>query len=528
MTWTLEELAERAARALVDADVRVANGRVTGVPDGRLIRWYATIGLVDRPSIGPGRVARYSTRHLLQLVAVKRLQAQGLPLAEVQHRLAGATEASLRRIAALPPGLDEPGQDLPTPADRPARPRDLSERDDGPGADGFAVLRRPSRRQLRDMPDAATPGDGVSPRDAPVGDTTSTPFWAVRPGSPQSAHRLGGDQRVDMDSDTVTRVYGVRLNGLTLLLPAQPADDDLDAIVAAARPLLDLLAERGLLHRMADETPSGRSPRMTLRVVPMDEPEVTALNQPAPAGEREAGLGTLQTERGNLPLESVDAAVRITGLIGRIELTQGFHNPHDVALEATYVFPLPDRSAVTAMRLTADDRTVRAELRERGAAREQYDQAVAAGQRAAIAEEDRPDVFTMRVGNILPGERVSVALTLVGPLSYEDGEATFRLPLVVAPRYIPGIPTGSAVGDGYAHDTDAVPDASRITPPVLLPGFPNPVRLSIGVDIDPAGLPLGEVRSSLHTVNTEGSHLQHPARRAGEPGLHPATVLWGA
>ena len=64
-------------------------------------------------------------------------------------------------------------------------------------------------------------------------------------------------------------------------------------------------------------------------------------------------------------------------------------------------------------------------------------------------EEERPDVFTMRVGNILPGERVTVALTLVGPLSYEDGEATYRLPLVVAPRYIPGTPTGSAVGDGY-------------------------------------------------------------------------------
>jgi Ca-activated chloride channel family protein len=247
---------------------------------------------------------------------------------------------------------------------------------------------------------------------------------------------------------------------------------------------------------------------MTLRVLPMDETE-------AQKSGGEAGLGTLQTERGNLPLESIDAAVRITGLVSRIEVTQGFHNPHDVPLEATYIFPLPDRAAVTAMRLTADDRTVRAELRERGAAREEYDRAIEAGQRAAIAEEERPDVFTMRVGNILPGERVSVALTLVGPLSYEDGEATFRLPLVVAPRYIPGTPTGSGVGDGYAPDTDAVPDASRITPPVLLPGFPNPVRLAIVVDIDPAGLPLAEVRSSLHSVTTEGSHLQiQPGERA--------------
>src|SRR5262249_26162682 len=128
----------------------------------------------------------------------------------------------------------------------------------------------------------------------------------------------------------------------------------------------------------------------------------------------------------------------------------------------------------------------------------------------------RPDVFTIRVGNILPGERVSVALTLVYPLAYEDGEATFRFPLVVAPRYIPGGPrTDIAVGDGYADDTDAVPDASRITPPVLLPGFPHPVPLAIDVGIDPAGLTLSDVRSSLHAVSTNDGRIRvQPGERA--------------
>jgi Ca-activated chloride channel family protein len=244
----------------------------------------------------------------------------------------------------------------------------------------------------------------------------------------------------------------------------------------------------------------------------MTETEAAQLARP----DGDAGLGALATERGNLPLESIDAAVTITGLVGRTMLTQGFVNPHDVALEATYIFPLPDRAAVTAMRMTADGRIIEAELKERGQARREYDEAIAEGKRASIAEEERPDVFTMRVGNILPGERVSVALTLVGPLSYEDGEATYRLPLVVAPRYIPGSALdGPGVGAGYADDTDAVPDASRITPPVLLPGFPNPVRLAVGVDIDPAGLPLGEVRSSLHDVTVEGNHLSiRPGERA--------------
>jgi Ca-activated chloride channel family protein len=226
-------------------------------------------------------------------------------------------------------------------------------------------------------------------------------------------------------------------------------------------------------------------------------------------GTTDAGLGSLSTERGNLPLESIDVRATVTGLVSRTVLTQGFQNPHAVPLEATYIFPLPARAAVTGLKMTADGRTVEAELKERAEARATYDEALAAGQRASIAEEERPDVFTLRVGNILPGERVSVQLTLVGPLPYEDGEATYRLPLVVAPRYIPGTPLpGSSVGDGVVPDTDAVPDASRITPPILLPGFPNPVRLSINADIDPAGLPLSGIRSSLHAIATEQGDRQ--------------------
>ncbi|OOK64052.1 vault inter-alpha-trypsin domain protein [Mycobacterium kansasii] len=130
----------------------------------------------------------------------------------------------------------------------------------------------------------------------------------------------------------------------------------------------------------------------------------------------------------------------ITGLTSQVELTQDFVNAFDVPLEATYVFPLPDRAAVTRMRMSVDGRVVEAKLLEREAARRAYDDTIASDRRAAIVEEERPDVFTMRVGNILPAERVSVALTLVSPLAYEDGEATFRFPLLVAPRYVPGAP----------------------------------------------------------------------------------------
>ncbi|MFB4305465.1 VIT domain-containing protein [Actinomadura sp. GTD37] len=236
---------------------------------------------------------------------------------------------------------------------------------------------------------------------------------------------------------------------------------------------------------------------MTVRILPLPETE-------PPASDR--GLGALNTDKGNLPLDTVEAHASITGLAAGIEVVQGFRNPFDMPLEATYIFPLPDRAAVTALRMEAADRVIEGTLKERGRARQDYDQAIAAGRRAAIAEEDRPDVFSMRVGNILPGERVTIRLKLDQPLPHESASsATFRFPLVVAPRYIPGAPVdGDRAGPGVADDTGAVPDASRISPPVLLPGFPNPVRLAITADIDPAGLPLTRIRSALHVVSEEG------------------------
>jgi Ca-activated chloride channel family protein len=217
--------------------------------------------------------------------------------------------------------------------------------------------------------------------------------------------------------------------------------------------------------------------------------------------DNETGFGALSTERGCLPLEALDVQARLDGLIARVMVTQTFVNNHDVALEATYIFPLPDRAAVTCFRLEVAGRIVEGELKERGAARQEYEQAIQKGHRAAITEEERPGVFTMRVGNLPPRERATVRLTLSGPLPYSDGEATFRFPLVVAPRYIPGTPLpGAAVGDGTTPDTDAVPDASRISPPVLLPGFPNPVRLGLSVEVPLSSLQPSDFRSSLHTV----------------------------
>ncbi|MGZ3302104.1 MAG: VIT domain-containing protein [Isosphaeraceae bacterium] len=235
-------------------------------------------------------------------------------------------------------------------------------------------------------------------------------------------------------------------------------------------------------------------------------PQLTDEELPRAASDDEPGFGSLATAKGLLPLRAMDIQGRIDGLLSQVTVRQTFGNPFDEPLEATYIFPLPDRAAVRGFRMEVSGRTIKGTLEERAKARQDYDTAIAAGQRAAIAEEERPGVFTLRVGNIMPGEEASVHLDMTGVLPYSGGEVTFRFPLVVAPRYIPGTPlSGRSVGDGTAVDTDAVPDASRISPPVLLPGFPNPVRLSLAIDLydDNRCVATDGVRSSLHSILTE-------------------------
>lgn len=225
--------------------------------------------------------------------------------------------------------------------------------------------------------------------------------------------------------------------------------------------------------------------------------------------------GGLRTARGHLPLVAMDVHADVAGLFAATRVRQTFANPFDDAIEATYIFPLPDRAGVTRFVATLGGRRVEGILKERQAARDDYDEAIAAGRRAALLEEERPGVFTARVGNLLPGEGAEVELELTGPVPYDSGEATYRFPLVVAPRYVPGAAQdGTPGGDGTAVDADLVPDASRVRPPVLLPGQPNPVRLSLELTIDPPGLEVSDLRSTLHAATVE----HDPRRVVLQPG----------
>ncbi len=200
-----------------------------------------------------------------------------------------------------------------------------------------------------------------------------------------------------------------------------------------------------------------------------------------------------------VPLERTDVAIDVRGLVAAATVTQRFKNPSDRPIEAVYVFPLPHDATVYDLEARVGERVIRSQVKERQEAQQIYAAARAEGRRAALVEQERPNVFTTSLANILPGERIDVVLRYVQPLPWEDGRVRLAFPTVVGPRYIPGTSAVGRQGGGWAPDTDQVPDASRITPPVSGPETAARHDLTLRVRLE-AGLPLASVTSPSHAV----------------------------
>ncbi len=194
---------------------------------------------------------------------------------------------------------------------------------------------------------------------------------------------------------------------------------------------------------------------------------------------------TKDNKKRNLPLTSVQISARVADRLAHVTVKETFKNPYTDHLEAVYIFPLSGGCAVSSFEMKVGDRTIVGKVDERQAAREQYAEALQEGKRAALMEQERDDVFTVQVGNLPPGEEVTVTMTYSEKLAYFDnGTTEIRLPLVVAPRYIPGQALNrDNVGDGVELDTDIVPDASRITPPRLAQGVDPKTALNLTVEL---------------------------------------------
>jgi Ca-activated chloride channel family protein len=240
----------------------------------------------------------------------------------------------------------------------------------------------------------------------------------------------------------------------------------------------------------------------------------------APAGATGAafaGVGAVRS--GSLLLKSesgyedavrlgIDVDLTVSGPTIRARVTQIFRNPTQQWVEATYVYPLPEGGAVDTLKMVVGDRVIVGDIKERQQARAIYEQARQNGKKAALTEQERPNIFTNSVANIGPGETVLVQIEYQEAVRQSGDEFSLRVPLVVGPRYNPApivqsVDLRSDNGGWGATVNDPVPDRDRITPPVLDPSANapiNPTRVTVRLQ---AGFPLGEVKSHHHEVKVE-------------------------
>lgn len=183
-----------------------------------------------------------------------------------------------------------------------------------------------------------------------------------------------------------------------------------------------------------------------------------SLSQPplqAPGGEADATLSPYFFVKGGeasvdqLPLKSTAAKVAIAGVIAEVTVTQVYRNTGTKPLEAIYVFPGSTRSAVHGMTMRIGERVLKAQIKERGQARADYEAAKQQGRSASLLEQHRPNVFQMNVANILPGDEIRVELSYTELLVPTDGIYRFVYPTVVGPRYAGRAGTDSSTGEPW-------------------------------------------------------------------------------
>jgi Ca-activated chloride channel homolog len=224
----------------------------------------------------------------------------------------------------------------------------------------------------------------------------------------------------------------------------------------------------------------------------------------AASGETAGSLGIIGKHgsiNDSCPLRHTEVRAAVSGFLARVTVTQTFGNPAFQKIEAVYAFPLPDNAAVDDMTIQVGSRTVRGVIRKREEAHAIYERAKQTGHVAALLDQERLNIFTQSVANILPGEEVTVTISYLQTLEYENGAYQFVFPMVVGPRYIPGDAIGKQAG-GWAPDTDKVPDASKITPHITPQGTRAGHDISIELAID-TGVPLLQLQSTSHAIDVE-------------------------
>ncbi|HSG68268.1 MAG TPA: VIT domain-containing protein, partial [Bacteroidales bacterium] len=188
---------------------------------------------------------------------------------------------------------------------------------------------------------------------------------------------------------------------------------------------------------------------------------------------------------GQVVLESTSADVKITGVIANVTIRQSYKNEGNTAVEAIYVFPASTRAAVYKMKMTIGERVINAGIAERNKARQAYEDARENGQSASLLEQERPNVFTMNVANIMPGDVIMVEMSYTELMVPETGIYEFVYPTVVGPRYASQSEDLVASAERWIKN----PYSDEAAPPLY--SFDFRARIS-------AGMPIREISCSTH------------------------------
>ncbi len=189
-----------------------------------------------------------------------------------------------------------------------------------------------------------------------------------------------------------------------------------------------------------------------------------------------------------LPLQSTKASVNIAGVIADVTITQVYKNDGKKPLEAIYVFPTSTRAAVYDMVMIIGNRTIQAEIKERNQAQQEYQEAKAAGKRASLLEQERPNVFQMNVANIQAGDEIKVVLKYTEMLMPEKGVYEFVYPTVVGPR--------------FTEATASVTSAQFTSTPYQKKGESSLFDFDLDLYLS-AGLPIQTIKSPTHELDVK-------------------------
>lgn len=203
------------------------------------------------------------------------------------------------------------------------------------------------------------------------------------------------------------------------------------------------------------------------------------------------------------PLLKADVTVDISGPVARVKVVQSFTNTTAKWVEGIYTFPLPDKSAVDTLRMYIGERMIEGVIKEKHEARKTYATAKQQGKRASLVSQERPNIFTTEVANIDPGATIRIEIEYQESLRFDAGDFEMRFPMVIRPRYNPGtkLVEHSESGSGWHFDSEQVPDASRITPPIHDPLAAKINPLTMTINLKP-GFAIDEINSLYHGVTT--------------------------